>query len=1547
MSDLALQWANNHLEGHVLNLEQDFRNGYLLGVLLDKHNQLPSFKHFQDSGSTEAKITNFRLLHSGFHALNIPFDARIACDIMRGHTGAAAAILCQLQMTLERSKKAAAAAADPALLSPQERGCGAHSPTMLPNLPHRLGKPVYDAVSSRHFEDTLRKLMTNAKEENMKHVLSRFGVKGRQHTAQVKQAEQLEQQASQTHLEMLRTAVKRQEDDRRVQGKLAAQQSQQHKRVHKEKLRTQATAVQRFRHKQHQLATTRDLQIESQSVTDFLQGVSTFEKSMLSSAPATGCWNPATTPSAQAAIASPPCAAHKLPSSGGSSSEDVSSDEAQNAVLRDRRRRQFLTAREQACAVQHEQSVAQALQAGMARASVAEQAAGDAMSVIARHTEVMTKNRQFRKRQHHQRACQDATERLQRDQAFLDTAAQVYACELRAQAERLRLCEAACADASARANEKLCRKTLCDVVELALAAAGLREFVTAAAYGADEVAPAEAWTDLKRCFQRGHALPDLRDCGERSEGEEWGSAQRLAFMTEACATAAATEACSASADHLVEGDLADYLGGNSMWAPPLFPQEDQQGSAAAASTTANAGNAAAAEPPPAAAAVAEPATSTSPASRPRPASAQAARSVLSAVPPCYALGEAIIESRIIAEPLPQPPPPPDVPEFPVRVCMCGPTFTGKSEQALRLAQRHGLKVLSCEDELSQAVALAQAALTNADSTAAAAAETGHRHAQRRQLGQVALSHIMRGDEVPDHIYAELLAEAICRMGHETAQNSTSASPDAQPPCMGWVAEDFPENAVQAAALEKLLTGYDAAADPPSRWDRASPLAPCAPPPDTSGELVRSGVDLVVHLDVGDRMALLSRSLGRRADPATGEEYHLGDSARAPPFDDVCKEHLQRRHDPANATPQLAQQVAAHAAHAGALLAFLRRFGTARALRCDGLTAEALFGTLSELVAAVLGRKAGDRALPVEADSAELGGAHDADAVVMAQGAAEVRASTEVISSSSASARGSTAASLRTSDAALAPPPGTSQSPAAAPASAPLPPASVFSAPLASAVAQHWAATEGAFCRAARSAFRELRHQRAAAARHLHRMRRGFCTQLTSADDKQRMLDAYVAAHNALLEDLRFEDAGRAELNLKLEECRAALWADIEGRRAAAAALLQHTREDGWVEKQVALLENCVMLLIQAEVDRFHAGIGLLMDYHAAQLQDSNVEVLLTPLLEEERPARPNAKPDKGSKKASGDDAAAAVPPLRRSAQPPRVVDDYVREAKHRRADEPEETAKGGKSKAKPPGKGKGGAAAEVSVNTVAAACDTALRYAAQWHADTCPIPPPLPTTSGSSSGSSSGGGELPEHPRAPLHRAIWHQAAALEERVARLRGAGERLKSNLTASVAAQHAQLQAWLDARIAAEAAAAEGALAAAACAISRDESITQVWLLRGDVLMVDAGVRLLPAPLPPPVPTVLPQHWSVLNAEQVAAVQAVLASVAAADGSVLLEDFVHAFSGLAMRHDVALPPKWSSLSEEQLEQASDTGPNAVENSCSYLQQVRFSAGSIDDLL
>lgn len=72
---------------------QDMRNGFLLGELLFRHNQLHTFGKFLRTNNSDAKINNWCLIEPALRAMNIKFDAQMANSIMQGKPGAASTVL--------------------------------------------------------------------------------------------------------------------------------------------------------------------------------------------------------------------------------------------------------------------------------------------------------------------------------------------------------------------------------------------------------------------------------------------------------------------------------------------------------------------------------------------------------------------------------------------------------------------------------------------------------------------------------------------------------------------------------------------------------------------------------------------------------------------------------------------------------------------------------------------------------------------------------------------------------------------------------------------------------------------------------------------------------------------------------------------------------------------------------------------------------------------------------------------------------------------------------------------------------------------------------------------------------------------------------------------------------------------------------------------------------------------------------------------------------------------------------------------------------------
>ncbi|CAN0079061.1 unnamed protein product, partial [Discosporangium mesarthrocarpum] len=156
---------------------------------------------------------------------------------------------------------------------------------------------------------------------------------------------------------------------------------------------------------------------------------------------------------------------------------------------------------------------------------------------------------------------------------------------------------------------------------------------------------------------------------------------------------------------------------------------------------------------------------------------------------------------------------------------------------------------------------------------------------------------------------------------------------------------------------------------------------------------------------------------------------------------------------------------------------------------------------------------------------------------------------------------------------------------------------VLSGELAQVLAGHWGVAEDQFRETAHQVFRELRNQRHLMGTHIHRLKETFEALITRPDYMQTTLTAFClfSVHDTN-QDLRFDDRARKELLLRVEECRDRLWEEIEERRALAEEKLKEIKEDGWVERQVGMVNNHFMVLMQAELERHHAGVSLLVDY---------------------------------------------------------------------------------------------------------------------------------------------------------------------------------------------------------------------------------------------------------------------------------------------------------------------------------------------------------------
>lgn len=104
MSNLLIQWVNEDvgLSQEVSSLDEDFRDGYLLGELLSKYRQQSDFSAFSPKGTNDAKINNFKRLEPTMRTLGLQhFNSRVANHIMEGKPGVMKSLLFELKTTLD------------------------------------------------------------------------------------------------------------------------------------------------------------------------------------------------------------------------------------------------------------------------------------------------------------------------------------------------------------------------------------------------------------------------------------------------------------------------------------------------------------------------------------------------------------------------------------------------------------------------------------------------------------------------------------------------------------------------------------------------------------------------------------------------------------------------------------------------------------------------------------------------------------------------------------------------------------------------------------------------------------------------------------------------------------------------------------------------------------------------------------------------------------------------------------------------------------------------------------------------------------------------------------------------------------------------------------------------------------------------------------------------------------------------------------------------------------------------------------------------------
>lgn len=363
--------------------------------------------------------------------------------------------------------------------------------------------------------------------------------------------------------------------------------------------------------------------------------------------------------------------------------------------------------------------------------------------------------------------------------------------------------------------------------------------------------------------------------------------------------------------------------------------------------------------------------------------------------------------KIVHPPTP-PPPPPVFPPFPIRACVLGKAFAGKSPVIKKLAQEHRLVVLCTEQLIREAVEAHKnneimeveleldvpeinaaapvpgadsMAVTNSEAAPAESADTLQgidirttdstwkdsnfsqmKHQESKESAISKIGSIQRSKDkikvskVPQPSERNRLgvkALKYLQKGRavddqivvEILTNAIKRIPEST----GWVIDGYPHNYNQAKHLERALSGFEAnAKDNPKQVAKTkahkSSLVP-DPRPQPPPLEPMSGIDVVILFDIDDDLCI-KRANGRTFQVQSDTEFH--EEFNPPPEGTATGVNKQEKvipvTDPSNTQEQIQQRISAFRDSWPKLEKWFTRFGTLKKVDASGKQEEVYLET---------------------------------------------------------------------------------------------------------------------------------------------------------------------------------------------------------------------------------------------------------------------------------------------------------------------------------------------------------------------------------------------------------------------------------------------------------------------------------------------------------------------------------------------------------------------------------------------------------------------------
>ncbi|XP_065069955.1 sperm flagellar protein 2-like [Rhopilema esculentum] len=151
--------------------------------------------------------------------------------------------------------------------------------------------------------------------------------------------------------------------------------------------------------------------------------------------------------------------------------------------------------------------------------------------------------------------------------------------------------------------------------------------------------------------------------------------------------------------------------------------------------------------------------------------------------------------------------------------------------------------------------------------------------------------------------------------------------------------------------------------------------------------------------------------------------------------------------------------------------------------------------------------------------------------------------------------------------------------------------------LAHVLVDKWNVVENTYIDSAKHVFRNIRDEREKIYRYMYKSRKDFADYLKRPDTKQEFVSAWQKEYNSTADDMRDDEDTKAEMHQQLDDLCERLWNISDTRKEDAEAERSRIMNEGWLEDHVGLLTNHYISLMQGELNRYQDTCKLLKDYY--------------------------------------------------------------------------------------------------------------------------------------------------------------------------------------------------------------------------------------------------------------------------------------------------------------------------------------------------------------